>query len=135
MTPLQIMEKLSATWHPDAMGQAATALSWTDVLAPDIVLTEPSSLPHGGVHRGLDAFLAVQAGMAEHWQQRIEDAAYWHCAPDRVFLRIVITWTARATGRTVTLPMIDLIRFGDGKITAIEAFVFDTAALLATLDQ
>lgn len=135
MTPLEIMEKLSVTWYPDAMGQAATALSWTDVLAPDVVLTEPPSLPHGGTHRGLDAFLAVQAGMAEHWAQRIEDAGYWQCASDQVCLRIVITWTARATGRAVTLPMIDLLRFADGQITAIEAFLFDTAALLATLDQ
>jgi ketosteroid isomerase-like protein len=133
MTPLEIMEKLSASWYPDAMGQAATAIAWTDVFAPDIVLTEPSSLPHGGVHQGLDAFLAVQAGMAEHWEQRIEDADYWQCAPDRVSLRIVITWTARVTGRSVTLPMIDVLRFGDGKVVAIEAFVFDTAALLATL--
>lgn len=134
MTPLEIMEKLSATWYPDAMGQAATAISWTEVFAPDIELTEPSSLPHGGTHHGLDAFLAVQAGMAEHWEQRIEDADYWQCAPDRVCLRIVITWTARTTGRSATLPMIDLIRFAGGRIAAIEAFVFDTAALLATLE-
>lgn len=135
MTPLEIMEKLSATWYPDAMGQSSTAVCWTEVFAPDIVLTEPSSLPHGGTHRGLDAFLEVQAGMARHWRQRIEDAEFWQCAPDRVCLRIVITWTGRASGRSVTLPMIDLIRFGGGKIVAIEAFVFDTAALLATLER
>jgi uncharacterized protein len=127
------MERLAATWDPDAMAKPATAWSWTEVFDRDIVLVEPSSLPHGGVHRGVDAFHKVQAGMRELWEQRIEDAEYWQCAPDRVTLRIVIRWTARATGRSVVLPMIDLIRFGNGKIIGIEAFVFDTAALLGTL--
>lgn len=133
MTPLEIMDRLAATWDPDAMGKPATAQSWTEVFDPHIVLVEPSSLPHGGVHEGIDAFYKVQAGMRELWEQRIEAAGYWQCAPDRVTLRIVIRWTARATGRSVVLPMIDLIQFGNGKIVGIEAFVFDTAALLGTL--
>jgi hypothetical protein len=138
MTPLEIMAQLAATWKPDAMGDQATARSWTELFDPDITLTEPSSLPHGGVHQGIDAFHEVQAGMAALWEQRIEGAEYWPCGPGRVTLRIVIRWTARATGRSVVLPMIDLIQFGpvdvNDKIVAVEAFVFDTAALLATLD-
>jgi ketosteroid isomerase-like protein len=133
MTPLEIMERLAATWAPTAMSDPATAASWTELFSPDVVLVEPPSLPHGGRHAGIEAFAAVQAGMRELWEQRIEDAAYWLCGPDRACLRIVITWTARSTGRHVTLPMIDLISFGGGAITGIEAFVFDTAALLATL--
>jgi ketosteroid isomerase-like protein len=39
----------------------------------------------------------------------------------------------RATGRSVLLPMVDLIRFRDGKIVGVEAFVHDTKALLDTL--
>jgi ketosteroid isomerase-like protein len=128
------MERLAATWQPTAMSDPATAVSWTELFSPDVVLVEPPSLPHGGRHAGIEAFAAAQAGMRELWEQRIEDAAYWLCGPDRACVRIVITWTARSTGRRVTLPMIDLISFGDGAITAIEAFVFDTAALLATLD-
>ncbi|WP_019926669.1 nuclear transport factor 2 family protein [Nocardia sp. BMG111209] len=132
-TPLQIMELLSATWHPDAMGDPATAQRWAELFDEDIVLIEPDSLPHGGRHQGLDGFRAAQAGMRELWEQRIESAEYWQCAPDRAVLRIVIRWTARATGRSVLLPMIDLIRVRDGRIVAVEAFVHDTAALLATL--
>jgi ketosteroid isomerase-like protein len=134
LTPLEIMERLSATWYPDSMGADSTVASWTSLFSRDVVLVEPGSLPHGGVHRGLAAFGQVQAGMQALWEQRIVDAEYWQCAPDRVALRIVIEWTARATGKSATLPMIDLISFNDGAITAIEAFVFDTAALLATLD-
>lgn len=134
LTPMQVMQRLSATWFPDAMGRQSTVESWTALFSPAITLAEPASLPHGGVHQGLAAFEQVQAGMAALWAQRIIDAQYWQCAPDRVTLRIVIEWTARATGKSVTLPMIDLIEFGDdGLISRVEAFVSDTAALLATL--
>jgi ketosteroid isomerase-like protein len=50
-----------------------------------------------------------------------------------VALRIVIRWTARATGRTVVLPMIDMIKFRDGKIVEVEVFLQDTGALIDTL--
>lgn len=133
LTPLQVMEQLAATWSPDAMSDPRTAERWVELFDGGVVLVEPESLPHGGRHEGLDDFRSVQAGMRELWEQRIEGAEYWQCAEDRVVLRIVIRWTARATGRSVVLPMVDLIRFSDGKIVQIEAFVHDTKALLDTL--
>lgn len=133
LTPLQVMERLSATWSPDAMGDPQTAEQWIEVFADDVVLVEPASLPHGGRHVGLTAFRAVQAGMHEHWDQQIEGAHYWQCAADRVALRIVIRWTARTTGRSVVLPMIDLLRIHGGRVVEVEAFVQDTQALLDTL--
>lgn len=132
-TPLDVMARLAATWSPDALSDPRTAERWVELFDDDVVLVEPESLPHGGRHRGLDDFRSVQAGMRELWEQRIEGTEYWQCAEDRVVLRIVIRWTARATGRWVVLPMIDLIRFRDGKIVGVEAFVHDTKALLDTL--
>ncbi|HEY8527066.1 MAG TPA: nuclear transport factor 2 family protein [Acidimicrobiales bacterium] len=134
MTPLEAMERLAATWFPDAMTDPATAERWIDVFADDVVVIEPASLPHGGRHEGLDAFRSLQATMRELWDQRIEAADYWPCGEDRVTLRIVIHWTARSTGRSVVLPMIDLLRFRDGRVVEVEAFVHDTQALLATLE-
>ncbi|MDT3443259.1 MULTISPECIES: nuclear transport factor 2 family protein [unclassified Pseudofrankia] len=133
LTAAQVMETLAASWKPDAMSDPATAERWATLFADDIVLVEPASLPHGGVHEGLDAFRAVQTGMREHWEQRIEGTEYWRCAEDLYALRIVIRWTARATGRSVVLPMIDLIRIRGGQIVEVEAFVHDTKALLGTL--
>ena len=133
LTPAQVMETLAASWTPDAMRDPATARRWATLFAADIVLVEPESLPHGGTHRGIEAFHAVQKGMRELWEQRIEGTDYWQCAPDLFALRIVIRWTARATGRAAVLPMIDLIRIRAGQIAEIEAFVHDTKALLDTL--
>lgn len=132
-TPMQAMEVLAATWSPDAMGDPKTAEQWLEVFDDNVVLIEPDSLPHGGRHEGLAGFRAAQAGMRELWEQRIEGTEYWPCGADRVALRIVIRWTARATGRSVVLPMIDLMQFRDGKVVYVEAYVQDTKALLDTL--
>ena len=44
------------------------------------------------------------------------------------------TWTARATGRSATVDVVELFRVADGRIAEIRVFQQDTAALLATLD-
>jgi len=134
-TPLAIMEKLAATWSPDAMGDPAAIERQLDIFADDVTVIEPLSLPHGGRHQGIDAYRTLQKEMQLRWEQRIEGAEYWACGDDRVALRIVIRWSARATGRSVVLPMIDLIKFRDGKIVEVEAFLQDTKALLDTLDD
>jgi ketosteroid isomerase-like protein len=69
------------------------------------------------------------------WEQCIESGEYWQCDDELVALRIVIAWTARATGRRVVLPMIDMLRFRDGKIIEVEVFLQDTKTLLDTLDS
>jgi ketosteroid isomerase-like protein len=132
-TPAEIMEGLAVTWTPDAMRDVATADQWVELFDDDLVLIEPASLPHGGRHEGIGAFRNVQSAMRELWDQTIEGAEYWLCGDDRAALRIVIRWTARATGRSVTMPMIDLFRFRDGKVVEIEVFLQDTHLLLATL--
>jgi hypothetical protein len=92
--PLAVMEQLAATWSPDAMGDPQTTerqLGWFD---PEVTVIEPLSLPHGGRHRGVDAYRSLQERMRAGWEQQIESAEYWQCGPDRVALRIVIRWTA-----------------------------------------
>jgi ketosteroid isomerase-like protein len=132
--PMESMKRMAATWSPDPMGDPQVIERQLEVFDEDITVIEPASLPHGGTHHGLDEYRSLQDQMRRLWDQRIESAEYWQCADDRVALRIVITWTARATGRSVALPMIDMLRFRDGKVIEVEAFVQDTKALLDTLD-
>jgi ketosteroid isomerase-like protein len=115
------------------MGDPQTTERQLNVFDPRLTVIEPVSLPHGGRHHGVEQYRALQAKMRELWAQQIESAEYWQCADDRVVLRIVIKWTARETGRFVVLPMIDLMRFQDGKIIEVEVFLQDTKALLDTL--
>jgi ketosteroid isomerase-like protein len=131
---MEAMKRLAATWSTASMSDPAVTERQLDVFDEDITVIEPASLPHGGTHRGLDEFRSLQDQMRRLWEQHIESAEYWQCADDRVALRIVIRWAARATGRSVVLPMIDMLRFRDGKVIEVEAFLQDTKALLDTLD-
>jgi ketosteroid isomerase-like protein len=132
-SPMAAMRKLAATWSPDSMGDTGTTERQLRLFADDVTIIEPNSLPHGGRHHGLDEYRSLQNQMRLLWEQEIVETAYWACGDDRVTLRIVIRWSARATGRSVVLPMIDLITFRDGKIVEVEAFLQDTKALLDTL--
>lgn len=133
-SPMAVMQRLAATWSSDSLADPDTTERQLDVFDDDVTVIEPLSLPHGGRHRGLDEYRSLQNQMRLLWDQRIEAAEYWPCGDDRVALRIVIRWSARATGRSVVLPMIDMIKFRGGKIVEVEAFLQDTKALLDTLD-
>jgi ketosteroid isomerase-like protein len=133
-SPMAVMQKLAATWSSDSMGDAGATERQLDLLAEDVTIIEPLSLPHGGRHHGLDEYRSLQNQMRLLWEQQIVQTEYWPCGDDRVALRIVIRWSARATGRSVVLPMIDLITFRHGQIVEVEAFLQDTKALLDTLD-
>jgi ketosteroid isomerase-like protein len=115
------------------MGDAGVTEQQLDLFAEHIAVLEPGSLPHGGRHEGLNEYQALQEKMRALWEQNIESAEYWQCADDLVALRIVIRWTARQTGRSVVMPMLDMLRFEDGKIVEVEPFLYDTKALLDTL--
>jgi ketosteroid isomerase-like protein len=132
--PLEVMKLLAATWSPTSLGDTQTTERQLEVFDDEVTVLEPDSLPHGGRHRGFDEYRSLQEKMRALWEQSIESAEYWQCADDRVALRIVIRWTARATGRSVVMPMIDMLRFKDGKIVEVEPFVHDTKALLDTLN-
>jgi ketosteroid isomerase-like protein len=134
MTPMEIMDRLATTWSPLAMTDPTTTERQLDVFADDLVVIEPDSLPQGGRHCGADEFRKLQMCMRELWEQRIEGSEYWQAAEDLVVLRIVIRWTARSTGRSAVVPMIDMLRFREGKIVEVEAWVRDTKVLLDTLE-
>ena len=98
---------------------------------PTVQLVQPESLPHGGVHHGHDGVRRAGELAAAHWERRVEDITRIGCG-DHVLLVERQTWTARDTGRSVTLPMIELFSFTDGKISRIEVYV-DTHVVLETL--
>lgn len=100
---------------------------------PGLRIEQPASLPHGGWHEGLDGMAAMGAAFAEHWDRDIRDPQVLG-AGDRAVQVTTQTWTAKATGRSATVDVVELFRVVDGRITEIRVFQQDTAALLATLD-
>lgn len=103
------------------------------LLHPDLRIEQPASLPHGGAHRGPDGMDAMGARFAEHWERTIGEADVRSCGDTAVQVTTQ-TWTARATGRSATVDVVELFRVAGGSIVEIRVFQQDTHALLQTLD-
>jgi ketosteroid isomerase-like protein len=104
------------------------------LLDPDLRIEQPASLPHGGVHHGPEGMDAMGATFAEHWERTIGPAEVRGSGDTAVQLTTQ-TWTARTTGRSATVDVVELFRAADGRIVEIRVFQQDTHALLATLDR
>jgi ketosteroid isomerase-like protein len=105
-----------------------------ELLDPDLRIEQPASLPHGGWHHGHDGMAAMGQTFGEHWDRRIEDPRLLDCG-DTVVQVTRQTWTARATSRSATVEVVELLSVADGRVTEIRVFPQDTHTLLATLDD
>lgn len=121
-----LVERLARCfWVGDRDGAA-------ELLHPQVRIQQPASLPHGGWHEGRDGMAEMGAAFARHWDRTIEDPRVFGCG-ERVVQVTTQTWTAKATGRSATVDVVELFSFADGRIAEIRVFQQDTHALLATL--
>jgi uncharacterized protein len=100
---------------------------------PDIRIEQPASLPHGGWHEGHDGMAAMGAVFGQYWTRVIEDPRIFG-QDDRVVQVTTQTWTAKPTGRSATVDVVELFVVTDGLVCEIRVFQQDTHALLETLD-
>jgi uncharacterized protein len=103
------------------------------ILHDDFEIEQPASLPHGGRHLGMAGMAEMGARFAEHWERTIGPPVV-HDGGDVVVQVTTQTWTSRATGRSATVDVVELISVADDRIRGIRVFQQDTALLLATLD-
>ena len=111
-------------------GDAAGAFA---LFHPDIRIEQPASLPHGGWHAGHDGMASMGAVFGQYWSRTITDPRIF--GDDGRAVQVTTqTWTAKSTGRSATVDVVELFRVADGLVTEIRVFQQDTHALLATLD-
>lgn len=104
-----------------------------DVLAEDFVIVEPDSLPYGGEHRGLDGYVKLMHEIRKLFELEFEPRSL-HALDERtVVLHMNVTFTARHSGRAVTLPVLELLEVENGRVKRSEVYLSDTAALHQTL--
>jgi hypothetical protein len=119
-------EDLTSDTASNAMLAAAT---------PDVEIHEPASLPQGGVHKGHDAWLELHHTMRSLWEQKVETLHVWDLPEDDVIvLYSMMDWTAKATGRQIRFPAVEVLSFRDGLICKVEIFHQDVKAVLDTLE-
>jgi uncharacterized protein len=126
-TPLALVDELAARFGRGDLDQAF------ELLHPELVIEQPGSLPHGGRYHGRDGMIAMGAAFAKHWDRTISDPRRHGCSELGVQITSQ-TWTARATGRSATVEVVELFTVRDGLIDSIRVFQQDTHLLLVTLD-
>jgi ketosteroid isomerase-like protein len=103
-------------------------------MADDIVLREPPSLPYGGDFRGHAGWGKMMATFLSVWEPRSEfDFTVVDGEGDRVFLLVTVDVASVATGRSLTLRIVEVYTVREGQIVEIDVFYKDTAAMLAAI--
>jgi len=69
----------------------------------------------------------------EHWTRIIAEPRIFGCG-DTVVQVTTQTWTARVTGRSATVDVVELFSFREGLVSQIRVFQQDTHLLLGTLE-
>lgn len=123
-----------AEFDQDLTSEKAAA-SIFDSAHPDVEIHEPASLPQGGVHKGIAAWKEMHQTMRSLWDQKVETLKVWdHPEDDVIVLYSMMEWTAKATGRTITFPCVEILTFTDGLISKVEIYHQDAKAVLDTLE-
>jgi ketosteroid isomerase-like protein len=126
-TGLEVVTELARRF---AAGDGAGAAA---LFHPRIRIQQPESLPHGGWHAGTDGMAEMGAQFGRHWTRTISDPRICGCG-DTVVQVTSQTWTAKETGRSATVDVVELFAFRDGLVSEIRVFQQDTALLLRTLE-
>lgn len=115
-----------------AVFDASAEQDWDKVKSlvhDDIQVYEADSLPYAGVFKGPEQFVALIQQVFSTWED--VDHTINHIVADGEFVVILANMAGRAktTGRTFSVPMAEVWRFRDGKVSEIRPHYFDTKAL------
>jgi len=105
-----------------------------ELFHPEVRIQQPASLPHGGWHDGRAAVDAMGATFRRYWDRTITAPRVLGCGESLVMVTEQ-TWTAKDTGRSATVDVVELFSFTDGLVSEVRVFQQDTHLLLATLDR
>jgi ketosteroid isomerase-like protein len=97
--------------------------------APDVTLHQADALPYGGVWRGHDGLERFFVAMSAAWESFEMLDQTFLAAGDDVVVRTQVRARARATGRELEFPILQMIRVVDGRIAEVWPFYWDTAAI------
>jgi ketosteroid isomerase-like protein len=99
--------------------------------SPKVVLYQADSLPYGGVWRGHDGIEQFFLAMSETWSgfEIIEQEFVSTGTPAAVLTQVHAQ--SRSTGEEIDFPILQIIRFANGRITEVRPFYWDTAAINA----
>lgn len=94
-----------------------------DLLSRDFEIVEPASLPYGGTHRGVSGYVALMQRIDALFELSFESQRIVALKEAEVLLQMIVTFTARTTGRSVRLRVLELLTVDDGRLARSEVFL------------
>ena len=99
----------------------------------DFVVHEAAGLPYSGEYHGATGFRALLEEMTRALELLPGDAMQEWTRDDTVVVRFSLTFLARTSARSVSMPLIELYRTQGGRIVELDVYYKDPAAVAALL--
>ena len=109
--------------------QAGDPDAFARLVDPDLHFIQSPGLPYGGEARGAEATQALMTRMFGTWSALRVEVQEVTASGDLVIAYVMLTATARATGKSYTGPTAELFRFRDGKVVEWRPIYWDTHAV------
>jgi uncharacterized protein len=104
------------------------------ILHPDVVVHEAPTLPYGGDHHGLEAFIQLFETVQSTWEfTEAFQYVYYDSEPDTVILQVEVDAIAAVTRKPLRLRLAEIFTIRGGKIVELDVYYWDTAAMLEAL--
>jgi ketosteroid isomerase-like protein len=105
------------------------------LLHDDFVVYEAGGLPYSGEYHGPDGFFELFSKMTEALILVPGPTIEYLVADDTVATRYRLTFTARVSGKSVEMSLVEAYTVREGRIAALDVYYKDPSAVSALLTQ
>jgi len=106
-----------------------------NLLQEDFVVYQAGGLPYSGEYHGPQGFVELLTTMNEALELTAGPKTEHPMGDDTVASRFRLTFTARASGRSVEMGLVEVYRVRDGLIAELDVYYKDPSAVAALLSQ
>ncbi len=97
--------------------------------APGVELHQADALPYGGTWRGHDGMTRFFLAMGRVWETFDMVEQEFLATGETAVVLTQVRARARATGRELGFPILQMVTVDDGRITEVRPFYYDTQAV------
>lgn len=125
---LQIVkDAYAASARGEAHGFTASFTAETEI-------HEAASLPYGGIYKGVESFPTLIGKVLAYFSSLKYEKHNIIASGDNVVSWGVLHLTGKSTGKSVSIPLVEIWTIVDGKTRSLEVIYGDTAAALRAAD-
>jgi uncharacterized protein len=103
------------------------------LLDDEFVVYEAGGVPYSGEYRGPQGFFDLFGKMNEDLELTPDPAIQYLVADDTVAMRYRLKFTARASGGSVEMSLVEIYTVRDGSIVELDVYYKDPSAVAALL--